>query len=68
MRDKMLHFAVSALIVITVARFAPLWASATVAFGLGIGKEVYDIRHGVASWKDLLADLMGVLYGLLICL
>lgn len=66
MRDKILHFAVSALIVITIGKFAPWWLAATVALLCGAGKEIYDIKHGVPSWLDMSVDFLGILYGLAI--
>lgn len=68
MRDKITHAAVCALICIAAAKFLSIWAGALVAIGAGIGKELYDIRHGVPSWFDLLADVVGVLIGIGICL
>ncbi|MCX6641245.1 MAG: DUF2279 domain-containing protein [bacterium] len=40
-----------------------------VTFGLGIAKEIYDLRHPKthqASWKDLTADLLGTACGILL--
>ena len=45
-----------------VARRQSLLLAGGVAFAMGIGKELYDRRHPphVASWKDLLADVVGI--------
>ena len=39
-----------------------------VTLGLGISKEIYDHSRtqGVFSWKDLLADLVGIGVGLIL--
>lgn len=66
--DKLLHAAVCALICITAAKFLPIWVSGLVALVAGVCKEIYDIRHGVPSWWDLLADVAGIAVGILICL
>ena len=68
MIDKIVHCETCALIVIIGAHFLPLWAAALIAGFAGIGKEVYDIWHGVPSWWDLLADVVGIAIGILICL
>jgi hypothetical protein len=52
-----LSFAVaSALIIVTRDRAA----GATVAFALGIGKELWDSRRGSFDPVDLAADALGV--------
>ena len=64
--DKIMHFETSALLVIIFNLFLPLWISGSLAFLVGVLKEVWDIKHGVASWSDVLADLLGVSVGVLI--
>lgn len=65
--DKIAHFAVSAFLCLAAGRFLPFWAGASIALALGIGKELYDSRTGGKwDWKDLLADLAGVLAATLI--
>lgn len=36
--------------------------SLSTTIGLGLGKEIVDLysRHGVASYKDLVADIIGM--------
>ena len=65
-RDKLLHFETSVLLVVLFNLFLPLWLSGLIAFLIGILKEVWDIKHGVASWADLLSDALGVLFGIAI--
>ena len=69
-RDKLLHFAASA--VVQSAGYALLQhdtryavaiqQASLVTLGVGVGKEVYDWRHPVrheASWRDLAWDGIG---------
>lgn len=66
--DKIVHCETCALIVIIGAHFLPLWAGVLIAAVAGIGKEVWDIWHGVPSWLDLLADVVGIAIGITFCL
>lgn len=66
--DKLLHFETSALLVILFSRFLPLWLSGSVAILVGIIKEIWDIKHGVFSWKDIVSDLLGVITGVAVLL
>ena len=65
--DKYKHIVVSAIIAVTLNLFLPWWGAALITLAIGIGKEVYDkVRgKGYAEWKDLLADLVGILIGIL---
>lgn len=62
-RDDLLHVETCALVAIVVSIILPWWAGGLIAILAGIGKEVWDIRHGVASWKDLLYDFTGAIIG-----
>lgn len=60
-RDGLLHIESCALIVIVLGACLPLWAACLASFGAGIVKELYDREHGgVASWHDLICDLIGI--------
>lgn len=56
------------MIAVVCGLFLPWWLGALVALAAGIGKEVWDTRHGVASWHDVICDLMGVAIGTIITL
>ena len=69
-RDKMLHFAASAVVQGTAfslfhrdARYAvAIQRASLVTLGVGAGKELYDWRHPArhdASWRDLAWDGIG---------
>jgi uncharacterized protein YfiM (DUF2279 family) len=69
-RDKLLHFAASAVVqsaAYTVfQRRAPyhvaIQRASLVTLGVGVGKELYDWRHPArhdASWRDLAWDGIG---------
>lgn len=65
--DKLKHIVVSAVIAVALNLFLPWWAAGVITLAIGVGKEVYDkvSGKGCAEWEDLLADLVGVLIGLL---
>ena len=65
--DKPKHIVVSAIIMVALNLFLPWWVAACVTFAIGVGKEVYDkvSGKGCAEWKDLLADCVGILIGIL---
>jgi Na+-translocating ferredoxin:NAD+ oxidoreductase RnfD subunit len=65
--DKYKHIVVSAIICVALNLLLPWWVAALITLAIGIGKEVYDkvSKKGCAEWKDLLADLVGILIGVL---
>lgn len=65
--DKYKHIVVSAIIAVALNFFLPWWVAGLVTLSIGIGKEVYDkvSGKGCAEWKDLLADVVGILIGIL---
>ncbi len=65
--DKLKHIVVSAIICVALNLFMPWWVAALVTLCIGVGKEVYDkvSGKGCAEWKDLVADLVGILIGVL---
>ena len=67
-RDGLLHIETCALIAVVFGLFLPWWASSSIALLAGIGKEVWDTKHGVATWHDVLCDLIGVFIGIIILL
>ncbi len=65
--DKLKHVVVSAVMATVLSLFFPWWAAAGITFAIGVGKEVYDkvSGKGHSEWKDLLADVVGILIGIL---
>ena len=65
--DKLKHIVVSAIIAVALNIFLPWWVAAILTLAIGVGKEVYDKVSGKGhpEWKDLLADLVGILIGIL---
>jgi hypothetical protein len=65
--DKLKHALVSAAIAALLSLFLPWWGAASITLAIGIGKEVYDkvSGKGYAEWLDLLADVVGILIGIL---
>jgi putative lipoprotein len=74
--DKVEHFGVSAYLSAISYKIyhdfyhnhkeSSLYFSFSLTFSLGLGKEVYDQRrpNGKFSYKDLVADILGVGFGL----
>lgn len=65
--DKLKHIVVSAIIAVALNLFLPWLAAAGITFAIGVGKEVYDMvsGKGCSEWEDLLADVVGILIGVL---
>lgn len=65
--DKLKHIVVSAIICVALNLFLPWWVAGLITLAIGVGKEVYDkvTGKGHPEWKDLLADLVGILIGVL---
>lgn len=65
--DKYKHIVVSAIIAVVLNLFLPWWVAALITLAIGIGKEVYDklSGKGCAEWEDLVADVVGILIGIL---
>lgn len=72
--DKLLHFIVAllvaqllyALLSICCGKWMSVLGSMFLASMIAAVKELYDIGHGVASWKDILASVTGIMVGLII--
>ena len=67
-RDGLLHIETCALIAVAAGILLPWCISGLLAFTAGIGKELWDTRHGVATWHDVICDLIGVAIGTIITL
>lgn len=65
--DKYKHVVVSAIIAVLLSLFLPWWVAALITLAIGVCKEVYDkvSGWGCSEWGDLLADLIGILIGVL---
>jgi Na+-translocating ferredoxin:NAD+ oxidoreductase RnfD subunit len=65
--DKLKHIVVSAIIAVALNLILPWWVAGLITLAIGVGKEVYDkvSGNGHPEWKDLLADLLGILIGVL---
>ena len=63
--DKVHHFVYSYAITKVLRAFLPVYIAASIAFVIGIGKEVYDkvSGKGTPEWADLIADCGGIALG-----
>lgn len=67
-QDGLLHLLVSLVLCLFLSALMPLWASASVTFLVGAAKELaWDgaLGKGSLEWKDIVADIAGVLTGVL---
>lgn len=70
-KDKILHFVVSALLMIIINCLFNVKVAVITTLAIGALKEVvwdYALNNGKASWQDFLADVVGTLAGLVITL
>jgi hypothetical protein len=65
-RDGLLHLETCALIVLAFSLFLPWWIAGLVSLAAGIGKEIWDRKHGVCDWHDVVCDLIGVVIGIVL--
>ena len=65
--DKPKHIVVSAILAVVLNLVLPWWGTALITLAIGIGKEIYDkvSGKGCAEWLDLLADVIGIIIGIL---
>lgn len=68
-KDHVLHFFVCFFIPIPfliIAQFVPMFAiiGAIITLGIGVGKEIHDIKTTGFDWTDILADLAGLMTSL----
>lgn len=64
----MKHIILSAILTVVAKWLLPVWvAAALVTLGIGVAKEVYDkvSGKGCSEWGDLLADVLGVIIGVM---
>lgn len=67
-QDGLLHLLVSLVLCLFSSAFMPLWASASITFLVSAAKELaWDgaLGKGSVEWKDIVADIAGVLTGVL---
>ena len=67
-RDGLLHIETCALIAVAVGIVLPWWSAALTATAAGVWKELWDTKHGVATWHDVICDLIGAAIGTIITL
>lgn len=67
-RDGILHIETCALIAVVAGLILPWWLAGIISLAAGIGKEIWDTRHGVATWHDVICDLTGAFIGTIITL
>ena len=62
--DLILHFIVSAVIMLCLTFIVPNWVAAIITFLIGIMKELYDRVKPIPTGfdkLDILADILGIL-------
>jgi len=70
-QDKLLHLSASyviasgttSLVSYKVSKKKAFWIGVTMGTLVGVGKELYDIKHGNPEWGDLGADVVGAFLG-----
>ena len=67
-KDKIYHAIISCAIVLAVATFFSLNLGIFIALVFAFGKELYDkyVKLTEFSWWDIIADLIGIVVGVLI--
>lgn len=65
-RDGLLHIESCALIAVVAGLVLPWWCAGLAALFIGIGKEWWDTRNGVATWHDMICDVIGAVIGTII--
>ncbi len=64
--DSLLHFAYSALIVLSLAPFIPLPFAVACSLSIGAAKELLwdlGLGRGNPEWRDMGWNVVGVIYG-----
>jgi len=60
--DKVAHFSVSAFLTLGIAYFFPVWVAVVIVTTVGFGKEYIDYKNGGKfDWKDIQADMLGII-------
>ena len=68
-QDGLLNIETSALLVVDINILLKLWLALVAALAVGIAKELWDRKHGgVASWHDVICDVIGLTLGSLIAI
>jgi len=67
-KDKILHFGINFFIVIITSYWIGLFTSVIFALITSVSKELIDkfIRKTFFSWADIIADIFGILTGIII--
>ena len=66
-RDGLLHIETCLVIAIVLGWLLPWWwLGGIVAMAVGLGKEIWDKKHGVYDNHDLICDAIGAVLGMLI--
>ena len=64
--DKVLHICISYILMTYFGAALPIWMAALFTIIIGIVKELYDQKdYGGFSWKDLIADVVGIVLGII---
>jgi hypothetical protein len=65
--DGCKHIILSAILTVVAKWLLPVWVAVALVLLIGIIKEIYDrvSGKGCAEWKDLLADVVGIIIGVL---
>ena len=66
--DGLLHIETCALIAVACGALLPWWAAGLISAAAGVGKELWDTKHGVFDTHDLICDGIGILIGIAIIL
>ena len=65
-QDGLAHILVSLVLCAVLGVFLPLWAAVLVTLAVGVLKElIWDklLKKGTPEWKDILADVLGIILG-----
>lgn len=63
--DGMKHFIISSTLTALLALILPWWVAGLVVFGVGIAKEVLEVRTAPFEWHDVVCNLIGIIIGIL---
>ena len=67
-QDVLLHIESCALVAVVFGLFIPWWIAGLIAITVGLGKELWDTKHGVANWHDVICDFVGAVLGTIIAI
>ena len=65
--DGMKHIILSSVLATVIKTILPWWVAGVITMAIGVGKEIYDYKTGKghAQVKDIIADLIGVIIGVM---